>query len=89
MKSQILSTAFLAGLVSQVSASPLSERAVVGSPTGYGAGTTGGTGGTTVTVTTCAALTTAVEGTAKKIVYINGLLSGCGIIDIDSNTSIL
>ncbi|CAL3972896.1 unnamed protein product, partial [Diplocarpon coronariae] len=60
-------------------------------PVGYGAATTGGAGGTTTTVSDCAALTAAVDkkNTAKKIVYIDGMLTGCGIVDVGSNTSIL
>jgi pectate lyase len=87
MKSQVLSTAVFAGLISQVSSSPLQKRA--GEPIGYGAGTTGGAGGAVTTVTSCSALEAAVAGTGAKIVRINGMLSGCGIIDVDSNTSIL
>jgi len=89
MKSQILITAL--GLISTTTAapSPIVAR-VAGSPVGYGAGVTGGAGGTTTTVTTCAAL---IEATNKKlttsrIVYIDGLLSDCGIVDVGSNVSI-
>ena len=75
MKFQLTSAALLAGLAS---ANPLAKRA--GSPIGYGAGTTGGAGGTATTVTTCAALEAAVTGTEPKIVTISGIISGCGII---------
>ncbi|PBP22983.1 pectate lyase [Diplocarpon rosae] len=66
-------------------------EAAANGPIGYGAATTGGAGGTTTTVTDCAALTTAVDkkNTAKKIVYIDGLIHDCGIVDVGSNTSIL
>ncbi|PBP24296.1 pectate lyase [Diplocarpon rosae] len=66
-------------------------EAAANGPIGYGAATTGGAGGTTTTVTDCAALTAAVDkkNTAKKIVYIDGLISDCGIVDVGSNTSIL
>ncbi|KAK0125706.1 hypothetical protein ONS95_000292 [Cadophora gregata] len=90
MKSQILIAAL--GLMSSASAAPSAsiEARVAGSPIGYGAGTTGGAGGTTTTVTTCAALIAATDkkSTAKRIVYIDGLLSGCGIVDVGSNVSI-
>ena len=94
MKSQILSTAAL--LVSLASANPiaianttplLTKRA--DTPTGYGAATTGGAGGTAITVTSCAELTAAVAGTTAKIVTVSGMLDGCGIIDVGSNTSVL
>jgi pectate lyase len=39
-------------------------------------------------VTSFAALKATVSGTAKTIVRINGMLSGCGIMDVGSNTSI-
>jgi len=83
MKFQVLSA--LVGALS-VTASPLEKRA--GTLVGYGAGTTGGAGGQTTVVTSCAALTTAVKGTTAKIVRIESILSGCGIIDVGSNTSI-
>ncbi|KAH7342476.1 putative pectate lyase B [Rhexocercosporidium sp. MPI-PUGE-AT-0058] len=90
MKSQILVAAL--GLVSSATAAPSAsiEARVAGSPVGYGAGTTGGAGGTTVTVTDCASLITATNKklTTKRIVYINGLLSDCGIVDVGSNVSI-
>lgn len=63
--------------------------AAAGGLVGYGEKTTGGAGGAEVTVTSCATLKTAVTGTGAKIVNIQGVLDGCGIIDIDSNTSVL
>ena len=41
---------------------------------GFAIGTTGGVGGSTVTVTSLAALTSAVAGTAKKTVLVSGTL---------------
>lgn len=84
MKFQILTSALVGAL--SVSATPLEKRA--GTLVGYGAGTTGGAGGKTTVVTSCAALKTAVTGTAAKIVRIESILSGCGILDVGSNTSI-
>jgi len=52
-------------------------------------GTTGGGSAAPVTVTTCAALKTAVTGTTPAVVKISGSISGCGVIDIGSNKSIL
>jgi pectate lyase len=54
---------------------------------GYGAGTTGGGSGTGVTVTSCSALTAAIA--AAGVIKISGLLSGCGIMDVKSDTTIL
>lgn len=90
MKSQILVAAL--GLISSATAAPSAsiEARVAGSPIGYGAGTTGGAGGTSTTVTTCAALITAADkkSAVKRIIYIDGLLSGCGIVDVGSNVSV-
>lgn len=87
MKFQILSA--LVGAASLVSATPIEKRA--GTIIGYGAGTTGGAGGKTTVVTTCDALKAAVDkkNTTPKIVRIESILTGCGIIDVGSNTSIL
>lgn len=52
-------------------------------------GTTGGGSAAAVTVTSCSALKTAVAGTTAAVVKINTSLSGCGVIDIGSNKSIL
>jgi pectate lyase len=54
---------------------------------GYAAGVTGGGSGSGTTVTSCSALQSAVS--AGGVIRINGFLSGCGIIDLESNTSIL
>jgi pectate lyase len=90
MKTQIFVAAL--GLISSTSAAPSAsiEARVAGAPVGYGAATTGGAGGTTTTVTTCAALVAAVDkkSVVKRIVYIDGLLTGCGIVDVGSNVSI-
>ncbi|TFK65848.1 pectate lyase [Pluteus cervinus] len=64
-------------------------------PFGYATqngGTTGGTGGPTTTVTSLAALTSAVAGNAKKIVIISecvGTITGNTVVKVGSNTSIL
>lgn len=58
-------------------------------------GTTGGTGGTTTTIsasssTALAALRAAVTGTSKKIVYINGIVTGDGdTVDVGNFTTVL
>lgn len=82
MKSQILSTLFLATLASAkpVKVTAGNQTRAAGGPIGYGAATTGGAGGAAVTVTSCAELEAAVTGTEPKIVTISGMISGCGII---------
>lgn len=58
--------------------------------TGYAAGTTGGNGGSVVTVTNAAALTAALLGDAPKIVKISGIIDISGLqINIGPNTSVL
>jgi pectate lyase len=56
---------------------------------GYGAGTTGGAGGSTVTVTSLSAFTTAVSGSTATIVKVSGILSGTGQVKVGSNKTIL
>ncbi|RPA91886.1 pectin lyase-like protein [Choiromyces venosus 120613-1] len=68
---------------------PASGNAAVDQPIRCGAGTTGGAGGSTTTVTSCSALSAAVGGSSAAIVRINGLLNGCGIIDIKSSKSVI
>ncbi|KAJ2934725.1 hypothetical protein H1R20_g2378, partial [Candolleomyces eurysporus] len=70
------------GLVKRVSASDTADI-------GFATGTTGGAGGSTVTVTSLAALTSAVAGTAKKTVLISGRITGKAVVNVGSNTSIL
>ncbi|KAG9007940.1 hypothetical protein FRB95_012375 [Tulasnella sp. JGI-2019a] len=57
--------------------------------TGYATGTTGGVGGSTVTVSTLADLTTAVAGNTPAIVLIDGTISGDAVVLIGSNKSVL
>lgn len=59
------------------------------SPVGFGAGTTGGGGAAPVTVSTLAALRTAVSGDSPKAVRVSGLISLSGQVDIGSNTTLL
>ncbi|KAJ7213241.1 pectate lyase [Mycena rebaudengoi] len=73
---------------------PLVKRAAPGdiATVGYATlngGTTGGSGGTTTTVTTLAALTAAVAGSAKKIVLIQGTITGNVAIRVGANTSVI
>ncbi|KAG9033647.1 hypothetical protein FRB95_014535 [Tulasnella sp. JGI-2019a] len=57
--------------------------------TGYGTGTTGGKGGSTVTVTTLAALTSAVTGNTATIVLVSGTITGNVVVKIGSNKSVI
>ena len=71
-----------------VSAAPMEKRAAaVDELVGFAAGTTGGGSGAGTTVSDCAGLTAA----AKKggVIKIKGTLTGCGIVKIISNTSVL
>ncbi len=56
---------------------------------GYGVGTTGGAGGSTVTVSSLSALRSAVSGSTARIVMISGTISGAGDIMVGSNKTIL
>jgi pectate lyase len=70
------------------SASPVEKRAAkVDELVGFAAGTTGGGSGAGTTVTSCAALTTAAK--AGGVIKVSGNLSGCGIIKLVGNTSVL
>ncbi len=61
------------------------------SPVGYGAGTTGGAGGATVTVTTAAAFTSAVADSTARTVRVSGkiTLSSGTLVKIGSNKTVL
>ncbi|KAJ4393067.1 hypothetical protein N0V93_002274 [Gnomoniopsis smithogilvyi] len=54
---------------------------------GYAAGTTGGGTGTGTTVTSCSAL--AAAAAKSGVIKISGVLDGCGITDLQSDTSVL
>ncbi|ETW78398.1 polysaccharide lyase family 1 protein [Heterobasidion irregulare TC 32-1] len=85
--------AVIALTVSALAAPALEKRASASdvATVGYAAsaGTTGGSGGTTTRVSTLAALTSAVSGNAKKIVIIDGTITGDTVVKIGSNTSVL
>ncbi|ESK92440.1 pectate lyase a [Moniliophthora roreri MCA 2997] len=83
--------AFIA--VQAVAASPTRfvQRASVGdtATVGFATGTTGGSGGTQTTLRSLSELQAAVSGDAKKIVIVNGNISGDAVIKVGSNTSVL
>ena len=90
--SRILAAAVGAALVGGLSVAAggqASAASYESAPYGFGAGTTGGSGGSSTTVTTLAALKTAVAGTAKKTVYVSGVISLSGQVDVGSNTSVI
>lgn len=68
---------------------PNATAAPVNSPVGFGAKTTGGDGGPTVTVTTLSDLESAVSGSTARIVKISGTISGNTSIKVGSNKTIL
>jgi pectate lyase len=86
---QVLSVAALGAAVA-VPAGATTE-AFENSPVGFGAGTTGGAGGETVTVTTVAAFTSAVTGTTARTVRVSGklALSSGTLVKIGSNKTVL
>lgn len=53
---------------------------------GYAAGTTGGGSGSGTTVTSCSALSSAAAN--GGVIVISGVLDGCGIIDLKSDTTV-
>lgn len=53
---------------------------------GYASGATGGGSGSGTTVTSCAALESAVA--AGGVIVVSGVLDGCGIIDLGSDTTV-
>uniref|UniRef100_A0A0W0G9Q2 Pectate lyase domain-containing protein n=1 Tax=Moniliophthora roreri TaxID=221103 RepID=A0A0W0G9Q2_MONRR len=83
--------AFIA--VQAVAASPTRfvQRASVGdtATVGFATGTTGGSGGTQTTLRSLSELQAAVSGDAKKIVIVDGNISGDAVIKVGSNTSVL
>ncbi|KAF7300969.1 Pectate lyase a [Mycena indigotica] len=52
-------------------------------------GTSGGSGGSQTTVSSLSALTSAVSGSAKKIVFISGTITGNTVVKVGPNTSII
>ncbi|KAF8752560.1 Pectate lyase [Rhizoctonia solani] len=94
MRFAIVSVSVLAALSQLVSAVPTLERraSATEKPTiGYAAqgGTTGGIGGSTITVTSLAALTSAVASDSAKIVIVSGTITGNTVVKVGSNTSLL
>ncbi|EEB95458.1 hypothetical protein MPER_05573 [Moniliophthora perniciosa FA553] len=77
-----------------VVASPVEKRASVNDVANVGyatlnGGTSGGSGGTQITVTSLSALQSAVSGDAKKTVIVQGTISGNTVVKVGSNTSVI
>ncbi|KAM0326753.1 hypothetical protein ACHAQA_006626 [Verticillium albo-atrum] len=62
-------------------------NAAVDQLVGYGADTTGGGSATPTVVTSCSQLSSALSG--GGVIHIDGILDGCGILRVQSNTSVL
>ncbi|KAI9149967.1 Pectate lyase A [Paramyrothecium foliicola] len=56
-------------------------------PIGFAAGTTGGGTGAASVVTSCEELTSALS--SGGVITISGMLSGCGVLDVPSDTTII
>ncbi|MET9443692.1 right-handed parallel beta-helix repeat-containing protein [Streptomyces sp. NPDC006610] len=63
--------------------------AAAAGPIGFGAATTGGAGGSTVTVSTASAFTAAVQSSTKQIVQVNGTISLSSMTKVASNKTIV
>ncbi|GGX80265.1 pectate lyase family protein [Streptomyces fructofermentans] len=63
--------------------------AAAAAPIGFGAGTTGGAGGSTVTVTNAAAFKTAVQSSSAQIVRVNGTIALTSMTKVASNKTIV
>lgn len=84
----------LAGALTVVAASALTvlsagEAAAVGTPTGFGAGTTGGGGATPVTVTTGSALISNMQASGSRVIRVSGMVSISGMQDVAPNKTII
>ncbi|KAH9940792.1 pectate lyase [Epithele typhae] len=87
-------TAFVALQIASALAAPaVFKRASTSdvATVGYAAqaGTTGGKGGSVTRVSSLSALTSAVSGDSKKIVIIDGTITGNTVVKVGSNTSLL
>lgn len=58
-------------------------------PVGFGAGTTGGAGGSTVTVSSTSAFLSAVQSSSPTVVQVNGTISLSGMNKVASNKTIV
>src|SRR5688572_27657224 len=63
--------------------------AAVGTPTGFGAGTTGGGSASPVTVTSGSALISNMQASGSRVIRVQGMLSISGMQDVASNKTII
>ncbi|MET9509731.1 pectate lyase [Streptomyces flavidovirens] len=89
MRTHRLALMAAAAVLAATAALPQSAAAAETAPVGFGAGTTGGGSAAPVTVSTLAALRTAVSGDSPKTVRVSGLISLSGQVDIGSNTTVV
>jgi pectate lyase len=84
----------LAGLAAVAAASALTMAmpgvaSAVGSPTGFGAGTTGGGSASPITVTSGSALVSAMKASGAAVIRVQGMVSFTGMQDVTSNKTII
>jgi pectate lyase len=65
------------------------QAAAVGTPTGFGAGTTGGGGAPPVTVSTSSALISAMQSDGSDVIRVSGMISISGMQDVASNKTLI
>ena len=65
------------------------QAAAVGTPTGFGAGTTGGGNASPVTVTSSSALISAMQGSGAAVIRVSGMISISGMQDVASNKTLI
>jgi len=76
-------------LTEQVHAAAVTPALPSNTVVGYGAGTTGGAGGSSVTVTTASAFSSAISGSTARIIYVQGVIHISGAVYVGSNKSII
>ncbi|GAB3443246.1 pectate lyase family protein [Actinophytocola sediminis] len=84
----------LAGALVVAAASALTvvsagSAAAVGTPVGFGAGTTGGGNASPVTVTSSSALISAMQSDGSDVIRVSGMISISGMQDVGSNKTLL
>jgi pectate lyase len=65
------------------------QAAAVGTPTGFGAGTTGGGNATPVTVTTASALISAIQSSSPAVVRVSGMIAISGMQRVAANKTVI
>jgi pectate lyase len=84
---------FSGGLVAVVTAAltvwSAGQAAAAGTPTGFGAGTTGGGSATPVTVSTSSTLISAMQSSSPAVVRISGMISLSGMQKVSSNKTLI